>query len=292
MDQLIISGILLGGLYALISIGLNLVFGVMRIVNFANGEFIMISMYFSYWAYQVLGIDPYISVFVSAPLTFLFFITVAKPFVLKLSKTSHLGQVFITFGIGIILQNFALLLFSADFKSITTPYSKWNLSIMDNVLISFPRLVVFLVALILILVLYLYLKNSYQGKAIRATMQNRTVSMLMGIDINKIYALTFALGISISVLAGALILPIFYVYPTIGFNFALLGFVVVVLGSLGSIPGTLVGGLIIGLTEAFSGYFISSSMKQLIYFALFILILTFKPAGLLGQRGTEELGMK
>jgi branched-chain amino acid transport system permease protein len=292
MGELIVTGILLGGLYGFISIGLNLIFGVMRIVNFANGEFIMVSMYLSFWAFHFYGIDPYISILVITPLSFLFFSTIAKPFILKLARASHLGQTFITFGIGILLQNLALMFFSADFRSVETPYSKMQISITNDINISFPRLVVFITAIVLTVGLYYYLKNSYTGKSIRATMQNKNVSMLMGIDIDKVYVFTFSLGVSISVLAGGLLLPIFYVYPTIGFNFALLGFVVVVLGGLGSIPGTLIGGLIIGLTEAFSGYFISTSMKQLIYFGIFILVLAFKPAGLFGQRGTEELGVK
>lgn len=292
MSQLLITGILLGGMYAFISIGLNLIFGVMRIVNFANGEFIMVSMYLAFWAFYFYEIDPYISILVIAPLSFLFFSFIAKPFILKLANSSHLGQVFITFGLAIVLQNLALLFFSADFRSVETTYAKWQIAIGENITFSFSRLVVFIVALILTAGLYYYLKYSYRGKSIRATMQNRSASMLMGIDINKVYVFTFSLGASISVLAGGLLLPIFYVYPTIGFEFALLGFVVVVLGGLGSIPGTIIGGLVIGLTEAFSGYFISSSMKQLIYFAIFILVLAFKPAGILGQRGTEELGVK
>lgn len=292
MLELIITGILLGGLYGLISLGLNLIFGVMRIVNFANGEFIMVSMYLAFFAHLYFKVDPYISILVITPLSFLFFSTIAKPFILKLAKTSHLGQTFITFGLGIVLQNLALVLFSADFRSIDTSYSKWQISLTDDFSISFARLLVFAIAVLLTLGLYYYMKNSFMGKSIRATMQNKDVSMLMGINIEKVYVFTFALGASISVLAGGLLLPIFYVYPTIGFSFALLGFVVVVLGGLGSIPGTLIGGLVIGLTEVFSGYLISASMKQLIYFGIFILVLAFKPAGLFGQRGAEELGVK
>jgi len=291
MSQLLVTGILLGGLYALISMGLNLIFGVLRIVNFAHGEFIMVSMYLAYWAYYYYKIDPYISAFVIAPLTFLFFMTVAKPFIVKLADSSHLGQVFITFGIGIVLQNLALMLFSADYRSVDTVYSKMQIA-LGEIQFSLARMVMFLLSLVFTVALYYYLKKSYMGKTIRATMQNRTVAMLMGIDTQKVYVFTFALGAAITAFAGGLLLPIFYVYPTIGFSFALIAFIVVILGGLGSIPGTLIGGFIIGLTEALSGYFISASMKQLVYFCIFILILVLRPAGLFGQRGTEELGVK
>lgn len=291
MSQLLVSGILLGGLYAMISIGLNLIFGVLRIVNFAHGEFIMVSMYLAYWTYFYYKIDPYISAFVIAPLTFLLFMTVFRPFVVKLADSSHLGQVFITFGIGIVLQNLALMLFSADYRSVDTAYSRMQIA-LGEVQFSLARLVVFLLSLVFTAALYYYLKKSYMGKTIRATMQNRTVAMLMGIDTRKVYVFTFALGAAITAFAGGLLLPIFYVYPTIGFNFALIAFIVVILGGLGSIPGTLAGGFVIGLTEALSGYFISASMKQLVYFCIFILILVLRPAGLFGQRGTEELGVK
>lgn len=291
MSQLLVSGILLGGLYAMISIGLNLIFGVLRIVNFAHGEFIMVSMYLAYWTYFYYKIDPYISAFVIAPLTFLLFMTVFRPFVVKLADSSHLGQVFITFGIGIVLQNLALMLFSADYRSVDTAYSRMRIA-LGEVQFSLARLVVFLLSLVFTAALYYYLKKSYMGKTIRATMQNRTVAMLMGIDTRKVYVFTFALGAAITAFAGGLLLPIFYVYPTIGFNFALIAFIVVILGGLGSIRGTLAGGFVIGLTEALSGYFISASMKQLVYFCIFILILVLRPAGLFGQRGTEELGVK
>lgn len=292
MFQLIVTGLLLGGLYALISLGLNLIFGVMRIVNFANGEFIMVSMYLSFMAFYQFNIDPYISILVIAPLSFLFFSTIAKPFIIKLANTSHLGQTFITFGLGIVLQNLALMIFSADYKSIETSYSKAQFSLTDDFSISITRLIVFVVAVLLTIGLAYYMKHSFMGKSIRATMQNKNIAMLMGIDIDKVYVFAFALGAAISVLAGGLLLPIFYVYPMVGFSFAVLGFIVVVLGGLGSIPGTLIGGLIIGLIEAFSGYFITASMKQLVYFAIFILILAFRPAGLFGQKGAEELGVK
>src|SRR5690606_28473246 len=240
-----------------ISIGLNLIFGVLRIVNFAHGEFIMVSMYLAYWTYFYYKIDPYISAFVIAPLTFLLFMTVFRPFVVKLADSSHLGQVVITFGIGIVLQNLALMLFSADYRSVDTAYSRMRIA-LGEVQFSLARLVVFLLSLVFTAALYYYLKKSYMGKTIRATMQNRTVAMLMGIDTRKVYVFTFALGAAITAFAGGLLLPIFYVYPAIGVTFAIIAFIVVILGGLGSVPGTLAGGFAIGLTEALSGYFISA----------------------------------
>jgi branched-chain amino acid transport system permease protein len=189
------------------------------------------------------------------------------------------------------LQNLALVLWSGNYRSVQMPYSS-ALVEAGPLHIPLTRLVVLVVAAILVTAMHLFLKYSYFGKAVRATAQNRRAALLMGIDVDRIYVMVFAIGIAVTVLSGVLLMPIYTVYPGSGFQFALIAFVVVVLGGLGSLPGVVLGGLLIGLVEVFSGYFIAPSMTQIVYFAVFILMLILRPAGLLGQRGAEELGLK
>jgi branched-chain amino acid transport system permease protein len=289
--DLVVASLLLGGLYVTISIGLNLVFGVMRVMNFAHGEFVMLAMYAVYWAYELGGIDPYVAGLLVVPVVFVLCITVLRPFVLWLVNSPPLVQVFATLGLSIALQNLALLLWAGNFRSIQTTYSN-TLIDLASIRVPMTRLVAFVVAFLVVIALHLFMKHSFFGKAVRATAQNRRTARLMGVDVERIYVLVFALGTSIAALAGVLLMPIYSVYPGAGFQLAMIAFVVVVLGGLGSLPGAVLGGLLIGIVEVCSGYFIAPSMKQIVYFAVFILVLVTRPAGLLGQRGSEEVGLK
>jgi branched-chain amino acid transport system permease protein len=289
--DLVVASLLLGGLYVTISIGLNLVFGVMRVMNFAHGEFVMLAMYGVYWAYEAAGIDPYVAGLLVVPLVFLACMTLLRPFVLWLVNSPPLVQVFATLGLSIALQNLALVLWAGNFRSIQTTYSNVLVDVAATK-IPLTRLVAFVVAFLVVVALHLFMKMSFFGKAVRATAQNRRTARLMGIDVERIYVLVFALGTAIAALAGVLLMPIYSVYPGVGFQLALIAFVVVVLGGLGSLPGAVLGGLLIGFVEVLSGYFIAPSMKQIVYFAVFILVLVTRPAGLLGQRGSEEVGLK
>jgi branched-chain amino acid transport system permease protein len=289
--ELLLAGLLLGGIYVTISIGLNLVFGVMRVMNFAHGEFVMLAMYAVYWAYAAAGIDPYVAGLLVVPAAFLLSVTVLRPFVLWLVNNPPLVQVFATLGLSIALQNLALLFWAGNFRSIQTTYSN---TLVDIATLHVPltRLIAFVAAFMIVIGLHLFMKYSFFGKAVRATAQNRRTARLMGIHTERIYVLVFGLGIAIAALAGVLLMPIYSVYPGAGFQLALIAFVVVVLGGLGSLPGAVLGGLLIGIVEVCSGYFLAPSMKQIVYFAVFILVLVTRPAGLLGQRGSEEVGLK
>jgi branched-chain amino acid transport system permease protein len=289
--DLVVASLLLGGLYVTVSIGLNLVFGVMRVMNFAHGEFVMLAMYGVYWAYEAAGIDPYVAGLLVVPLVFLVCVTLLRPFVLWLVNSPPLVQVFATLGLSIALQNLALVLWAGNFRSIQTTYSNVLVDVATTK-IPLTRLVAFIVAFLVVVALHLFMKRSLFGKAVRATAQNRRTARLMGIDVERIYVLVFALGTAIAALAGVLLMPIYSVYPGVGFQLALIAFVVVVLGGLGSLPGAVLGGLLIGFVEVLSGYFIAPSMKQIVYFAVFILVLVTRPAGLLGQRGSGEVGLK
>ena len=280
--QLAINGLLLGGMYGLISIGLTLIFGVLEIVNFAHGEFLMISMYVAFWLFQLYGIDPYLSMLIILPLFFLIGIAVQRITIQPILNAPPLNQIFMTVGLSMVLQNAALFIWTADYRTLKTSYSALTLK-TAGLIISFPRLVAFLLAMALIAALLIFLKRTYTGKAIRALAQERKAAMLMGINVYRTYQIAFGMGIACVGAAGAMLMPVYFVFPSVGSLFVLIAFVVVILGGYNSLVGSLVGGLIIGVVEAFSGFFISPHLKEAIYFVIFILILLFKPTGLFGR---------
>lgn len=280
--QLIINGLLLGGIYALISIGLTLIFGVLEIINFAHGEFLMLSMYASYWLFHLYGVDPYVSLSIILPLFFLIGLFVQRVTIQPIIDAPPLNQIFMTVGLSLVLQNAALFFWKADYRTVRTVYSALTLK-TGGLIVSFPRLVAFILAMMTIAALLLFLKKTYTGKAIRALAQERRAAMLMGINVNRTYQIAFGIGIACVGAAGAMLIPIYYTFPTVGSLFVLIAFVVVILGGYNSLPGALVGGLIIGMVEAFSGFFLSPHLKEAVYFVIFILILLFRPAGLFGR---------
>ena len=291
LPQLLVSGLLLGGVYALISVGLTLIFGVMRLVNFAHGEFLMLAMYLTFFLFNMLGIDPILSIVIVAPALFLFGVVIERLVIRPTLHAPHVVQVFATLGLSIVMQNLALYFFSANFRSISTPYSTATFAV-GPVLVSVPRLVAFSVALAIAGGLFAWLHTTYTGMAIRATAQHRNAAQLMGVNVQRMYMITFGLGSGCVGIAGALLVPVYPVYPQIGVDLILVAFVTVVLGGLGSLPGAMLGGLLIGVIETVSGYLIETHWKQAVYFVLFIVILILRPAGLFGIRGSEEIGMK
>jgi branched-chain amino acid transport system permease protein len=280
--QLIINGLLLGGIYALISIGLTLIFGVLEIVNFAHGEFLMLAMYASYFLFQLYGVDPYLSLVIILPLFFLIGVAVQRVTIQPILNAPPLNQIFMTVGLSMVLQNLALFFWKADYRTVKTGYSSLTLKVA-GLMISFPRLVAFILAMALIAGLLIFLQKTYTGKAIRALAQERKAAMLMGINVYRTYQIAFGMGIACVGAAGAMLMPVFFVFPSVGTLFVLIAFVVVILGGYNSLTGALVGGLIIGVVEAFSGFFISPHLKEAIYFVIFILILLFRPTGLFGR---------
>lgn len=289
--QVTVNGLLLGGIYALIAIGLTLIFGVVRIINFAQGEFLMLGMFATFWIFKLLHIDPYLALFIFTPLFFLLGVGTERLIIKPILKAPPLAQIFSTFGLSILLQNGALMVWKSDYRSIETSYSNAVIN-WAGVMINVPRLVAFLVAVGILIFLYLFLQRTYIGRAMSAVAQDREAAQLMGVDINKIYMLAFGLGIGLTGLAGALIMPIYATYPTVGFTFGLIAFVVVVLGGLGNMIGAFLGGWLIGLVESFSGFFISPELNTAIYFLIFVLVLIIKPSGIMGMVGAEEMGLK
>lgn len=276
----------------MISMGLNLILGVVRIINFAHGEFLMVAMYLSYFFFLLWGLDPYASAILVILCTALFGVFIQRFMIQPILDTPASTKIFATLGLSIALQNLALMLMGANHYSVQTSYQSAVIEIGD-LYVSVPRLVAFVVAIVVALVLYIFLQKTMVGKAIRAVAMERQAAALMGINVKRIYILAFAIGSALVGLAGAMLSPIYPVYPTIGVSFVLIAFVVVVLGGMGSMFGAFFGGLIIGLVEGLAGVLISPGLKEVVYFIIFILVLLIRPSGIFGLgKGSEEVGLK
>lgn len=286
--QLALSGLFIGGLYALISAGLTLVFGVLRVVNFAHGEYLTISMYLTYFFSTRMGVDPFVAGLMVVPILFACGLITERILIRPTLEAPHVVQVFVTFALSLFLQNLLLVMFTSDYRSLRTSYATTTFA-LGPVQVSWLRLVVFVAALAMAAGLAAFLRYSYLGKAIRATAQDRRSARLVGINVDRVYAITFAIGCALVGAAGVLLAPLFPVNPYSGADMILVSFVIVVLGGMGSIAGACLGGLLIGVVESFSGYYLGGEMKQIIYFIFFMLLLAVRPVGLFGRRGAEVM---
>ena len=293
MDQILnvlVFGLLLGGIYGLVSIGLNLIFGVVRIVNFAQGELVLFGMYGSYYAYAHLGINPYLSVLFVAPLVGLIGVAMQRLVIQPLHNESNM-QIFATFGLLMLFQNIMLGVSKGEAFSIGGQVGASVITIGD-LRISVVRLVTLLATTSITIGLHLFLRHTMMGKAIRAVTQDKRAARVMGINVERTFLLTFGVGAALAGMAGALLTPIYSITPGVGGNFILAAFAVVVLGGLGSVWGAYIGGLIVGVVEAFAGYYIDPALKNAIWFIIFLVVLIVRPTGLMGQVGAEEVGFR
>ncbi len=289
LGQVILSGVLIGGVYALISVGLTLIFGVMKVINFAHGEFLMVAMYATYWVQVLLGWEPYLGLVLVVPGTFLLGLFVERAVIRPTIGKPHLVAVFATMGLSVLFQNVALFLWKGDYRPVQSALANTTFQ-LGPLRVNAPLLVAFLVSVGVTLALLAWLQYTDFGKGLRATVQDRDVAMLMGIDVSRVFSITFAVGTGLVGLAGALVAPAYPTYPTVGLSFVLVAYVIVVLGGLGSVVGALLGGICIGVVEALTGYLIAPSLNQLFSFIVFLAVLVFRPAGLLGQRGAALAG--
>lgn len=283
--QGILDGILIGGVYATIAVGLSLAFGVMRIVNFAHGELLMVAMYLAMLLTMNMGMDPYLTMIITIPVMFvagyLMQRFIFNPLLDKQSSNSNTILIF-TAGLGMFLTNLFTVIFGTNIKATVTKYTSTSFEV-GSITVSIPRLISFVIALIFVIGLYIFIQKTEYGRALRATSQNRQVAELMGINYRGIYAVAFGLGLAMIGVAASLLIPNASVYPNIGDVYGLKCFIIVVLGGMGSIPGALAGGVILGIIEKGGAVFMSDTMAQLIEFVLFILVLVFRPAGLFGK---------
>lgn len=289
ISQLVISGLLIGSIYALMSIGLTLIFGVLRVVNFAHGEFLMIAMYGA-WAFsRLLGLNPYFAAVAVVPAMFLFGALVYRLIIGSALAKPHLVVVFATMGLSIFLQNVALMAMTADLRDVPPIFAR-SISI-GGVYIKGELLLGFVVTLLCTLILRWVIQHTFLGKAIRATVQDGEAAKLMGIAVPRIFLITFAAGSALVGLAACVMMPLFSVFPTVGLNFVLIAFVIVVLGGMGSIEGALLGGFCVGVVQSVGAYYVAPAFGQLFFFLLFLLVMIFRPNGLFGQKGAATLGM-
>ncbi|MFT3916821.1 MAG: branched-chain amino acid ABC transporter permease [Anaeromyxobacteraceae bacterium] len=280
--QSVISGVLVGGVYALIGIGLTIIFGVMRVINFAHGDLLMLGMYVTWLVFRFLGLDPFLSIVVTAPVMFLFGAFLQKTFINRALNALPQNQILLTIGLGLVMSNTVMLIFTSDYQILTTTYSSSSYS-LGGISISQPLLFAFLITAAITGALYWFLLKTDTGQAIRATAQDRDAAQLMGINVGAMSVLAFGLGAALAGTAGALISPTYYIFPQVGGTFTLKAFVIVVLGGMGSVIGATLGGIIIGVTESLAAVYVASGLKELVVFVLFLALLLFKPSGLLGK---------
>lgn len=279
--QALVNGLLMGGLYALVAVGLTIIFGTMNVVNFAHGEFVMVGMFATYWLHQYTQLDPLILIFAVMPLMFLFGALVQRTLIQRVVSDPHETQILLTLGISVLLMNSALMLWGPEPRGLPTVYSFAAVG-LGAVRIPFPRLIAFFVALLLAVLLWAFLTRTDLGRALRATSENREWATLMGIDPIKMYVLAFGIGIALAAAAGTLMTPFFNTYPRAGVFFGTIAFVVVVLGGMGNILGAVIGALVIGVTESLTGQFVALDLSMFGVFVIFLLVLIFKPTGIIG----------
>jgi len=281
--QLIIQGLLLGGIYGLIAMGLSLIFGVMGIINFAHGQMMVMAMYVSYWIFVLLGIDPYLSLVIVAAVIFVLGYLIQSTVVNRILDYPEAMQVLPLVSMGLILENLALLLWGPDHRSPQTALSLEALWI-GPVMIDVSRLIAFVLAICITALIFVFLKKTDIGKCIRAASDNRTGAILVGINVNRIYNVSFAIGAATTAAAGVLLLPIMPISPYMGHDFTLIAFIVVILGGMGNLLGALVGGVILGVAESASTLFLPATLKHVVSFSILIIIMLFRPQGIFGGK--------
>jgi branched-chain amino acid transport system permease protein len=283
LAQAVVNGLLIGGIYALVSIGVTLIFGVVKIVNFAQGEFVMIGMYLSYFLATRAGMDPLVSLVIVMPVMFVVGMLFQHLLIRRVLTLGDMPQIFLTFALSVLLMNVALLLFTANYRTVQTPYTDAAFHI-GGVFISVAKLIAFVLAMAFSAALTLFLRTTDIGKAMRAAAQNRDVAMLMGINTDLVFAVAVGLALALAGAAGALLMPFYPVYPTVGQVFVLMAFVAVVLGTLGNVTGALIAGLMMGVAESLGIQFVGADSGLIVVFLMLLLTLAIRPSGLFGGR--------
>ncbi|HTZ03109.1 MAG TPA: branched-chain amino acid ABC transporter permease [Xanthobacteraceae bacterium] len=279
----IVNGLLTGAVYALVALGLTLIYGVLHIINFAHGTLLTAAMFAAYFAYRLLGIDPYAAVFVLAPAFFAVGYALQRFVIGPASHGDDRNMLLVTLGLAVVIENALLFAFRADTRTIDLPYAFDGID-LGFAFLPLPRLIGFGAVFAVALALWLIMNATDTGRAIRAVAKEKLGAELAGIEVAHIYAVTFGLGTACVAIAACLLIPSYYVNPAAGNAFVLVAFTIVVLGGMGSVPGALVGGLVIGVVESLSSLFFGESLGQIGIFLLFIVVLLVRPSGLFGAR--------
>ena len=281
LAQAVINGLLIGGIYALVSIGVTLIFGVVKIVNFAQGEVVMIGMYISFFLANRFGIDPLASLLISMPVLFVIGVLLQHFLIRRVLALGDMPQIFLTFALSLLLMNVGLLMFTANYRTVQTAYSEAAIHI-GALYLSVAKLIAFAVAMALSGVLWLFLHATDLGKAMRAAAQNRDVAMLMGINPERVFCVAVGVSLALAGAAGSLLMPFYPAYPMVGQVFVLMAFVAVVLGTLGNVTGALIASLMMGVAESLGVQFVGADSGLIVVFVMLLATLALRPSGLFG----------
>ncbi len=283
LAQNIVNGIMLGGIYALLAVGLNIIFGVVKVVNFAQGEYMMLAMYASYWLFTLLHIDPLLSII---PVSIIFFVfgwlTFRFPVKNVVGKGDY-AQIALTMGLTTFFIGTAQLLWKTDYRGIFVPYSVWGID-LGGIKIGIPQLLALTYSVVSTIILDQFLTKTDTGRAMLAVAQDEIASRIVGINVERIYYLAWSIGILLSSAAAGILVTFLYVHPNVGQQYILYAFVVIVLGGMGSYRGALIGSFILGVVQSLATIYISADLSIAIVYTVFVLLLLFKPSGLFGKR--------
>ncbi len=281
LAQSVVSGVLTGALYAMIGVGLTVVFGVMRIINLAHGEMVMLGMFGAFWGQALWKLDPFLSLLLWAPLMFAGGMLIYRFLLRRILPGGELNTLLYTAGLSLLIANLALFAWTGDYRTISLSYGQQPIRPL-GISISVPLALAFGLALAITAALWLFLTRTDLGRAVRAVSQNGEAAVLMGIDVEQVATITFGLGTALAGAAGVLLAPSLYLYPTVGELLIVKCFVVVVLGGLGSVPGAIAGGILLGVVESTGAVYVSSAYRDGIGFVLFLVVLLYRPSGLFG----------
>ena len=280
-----ISGVFLGSIYALVALGLTLIYGVLHIINFAHGSLLMLAMYAVFFLWNILGLDPYLSMLIVVPGGYLFGYTLQRTIIGKASHGKDEITLLVMLGVSIVMENTALFFFTATDRSVRVPYDLDGFD-LGVTYVVYPEIAALLGSVLITLVLWLFMSYTDTGKAIRAVSKERQGARLVGINVEHIFAVSFGIGTACVAAAAALLVPTYAVHPQIGYLFVLIAFTVVVLGGMGSFVGALAGGLIIGVTEQLGRLYLGESLGLITISVIFIIVLLFRPTGLFGSKSS------
>jgi branched-chain amino acid transport system permease protein len=279
----VLNGLMTGAVYALIALGLTLIYGVLHIINFAHGALLTAAMFAVFFAHKLFGLDPYVAVLGLTPLFFLLGYGLQRFVIGPAAHGEDRNILLVTLGLAVVIENALLYAFRADTRTINLPYA-FDVIEVGTAFLAVPRVIAFFVVVAVALALWLIMQWTDTGKAIRAVAKEKLGAELAGIDVAHIYAVTFGLGTACLAIAACLLIPTYYVNPHAGNAFVLIAFTIVVLGGMGSVTGALIGGLFVGVVESLSSLYLGESLGQIGIFAMFILVLLFRPSGLFGER--------
>jgi branched-chain amino acid transport system permease protein len=278
----IIYGILIGSVYSLVAIGLSLIWGVMDIVNFAQGDYMMLGAFITYWLLVLLNIDPLVSIIISFGIIFLLGVFTQRIIINRILDAPMFSQIITTFSILMIIRYGAEAGFGPFTRWVTTSYSGMNFSI-GSVSLPLTQVITFIISILILIILHVFLTRTYYGIALRAVSQNREGAILIGINVKRMYELAFGIGVGISAIGGSLISTFIPIYPEMGGYYVLLAFIAVVLGGFGNVYGSYISGIILGVIQTLSAVFILPTLKDVVAFIVFIILILIKPSGLFGR---------